>query len=197
MTDTRLPAAGWYADPANPLTARWWTGATWSEHIQAIPPEAAPVPVAPAPQPAAAPPFAPAPAAPQPAAAVPDNVYRPMARRYDPPLELAGRGQLKNVLAYRSVNFGVVAVILFVVSVICTDLAVHGPVFLLFASIAFVIVGTAIAVTGLILAIVSLFRVPTYRGLGPALTGLVLGLVFSFTILLVRFAMTFVLTFLG
>jgi hypothetical protein len=179
MTDTRLPAAGWYADPANPLTARWWTGAVWSEHVQAIPP------------------VAPAPIAPQAPAAAPEDFYRPMARRYEAPLGFAGQGSLKNVLAHRSVSFGMAAVILFVVSVISTDLAVHGPIYLLYSSVVFVILGTAIAVTGLILAIVSLFRVPTYRGLGPALTGLVLGFVFSFTILLVRAAMVFLLTFMG
>jgi hypothetical protein len=185
MTDTSLPAAGWYADPANPLTARWWTGVGWSEHVQAIPPVAAPAPAAPAP------------VAPRAPAAAPENFYRPMARRYEAPLEVAGQCHLKNVLAYRSVSFGVAAAILYVVSVISTDLAVHGPIYLLYSSVVFVILGTAIAVTGLILAIVSLFRVRTYRGLGPALTGLVLGLVFSFTILLVRAAMVFLLTFMG
>ena len=190
MTDTRLPAAGWYADPANPLTARWWTGAVWSEHVQAIPPVAASQPVAPQP-------VAPPPVAPRAPIAAPENFYRPMARRYEAPLEFVGQGSLKNMLAHRSVSFGVAAVILYVVSVISTDLAVHGPIYLLYSSVVFVILGTAIAVTGLILAIVSLFRVPTYRGLGPALTGLVLGFVFSFTILLVRAAMGFLLTFMG
>ena len=54
------PAAGWYPDPANATSSRWWDGVAWTEHVQAaavaavpsapafLPPVAAPLAVEPA-----------------------------------------------------------------------------------------------------------------------------------------------------
>jgi hypothetical protein len=39
------PAAGWYPDPADPSSSRWWDGAAWTDHVQ--PAVVAPAPVAP------------------------------------------------------------------------------------------------------------------------------------------------------
>jgi hypothetical protein len=30
------PAAGWYPDPAGSGDARWWDGATWTQHVQPV-----------------------------------------------------------------------------------------------------------------------------------------------------------------
>jgi hypothetical protein len=176
MTDTRLPDAGWFPDPAGSHGERWWTGAAWSEHVRPFQP-----PVEPNPEPA------------------PTLYHRPMAAADEPVLGIVGKGRLRNVLAYRSVNFGVTAAILFVFSVICADLAVHALPFswMIFISLALMVVGSAIAVTGVILAVISLFRVQTFHGFGPALTGLVFGVVFSFTFPLVRLTMQFLLTVIG
>jgi hypothetical protein len=40
MTDaqTLAPPPGWYTDPAEPGRQRWWSGAEWTEHVQAPPP---------------------------------------------------------------------------------------------------------------------------------------------------------------
>jgi hypothetical protein len=197
MTDTRLPAAGWFPDPAGSHGERWWTGAVWSEHVRPFQPQvaqAAPelsIPIAAEPSHSYSPARNPEPA--------PAAHYRPMAATAEPLLGVIGTGRLKNVLAYRSVNFGVTTAILFVFSVISADLAVHALpfVWMIFISLALMIVGTAIAVTGVILSVISLFRVPTFLGLGPALTGLVFGVVFSFTIPLVRLTVQFLLTVVG
>jgi hypothetical protein len=47
------PAAGWYPDPADPTSSRWWSGAAWTDHVQpaavaAVPVAAVPVAVTPA-----------------------------------------------------------------------------------------------------------------------------------------------------
>ncbi|HWH26958.1 MAG TPA: DUF2510 domain-containing protein [Pseudolysinimonas sp.] len=55
-----LPAPGWYSDPHVPAQQRWWSGAAWTEHVQAI--QAAP-PTVTAPVVVPNPPAAPAPAA--------------------------------------------------------------------------------------------------------------------------------------
>ncbi|WNM26347.1 DUF2510 domain-containing protein [Demequina capsici] len=40
--DPTTPAAGWYADPTTPGTARWWDGTQWTEHTTPLtPPEPA------------------------------------------------------------------------------------------------------------------------------------------------------------
>jgi Protein of unknown function (DUF2510) len=31
------PPAGWYADPSGSPAQRWWDGAKWTEHLQAVP----------------------------------------------------------------------------------------------------------------------------------------------------------------
>lgn len=49
-----MAEAGWYQDPSNPNTTRWWDGRAWTEHTGAY---AAPMPV----QPAYAPPHVPYP----------------------------------------------------------------------------------------------------------------------------------------
>jgi Protein of unknown function (DUF2510) len=66
-----LPGAGWYRDPSNPGTARWWDGTGWTTQTQNLPQPPAPVaqPAAELPAAAVAPPSAlalppPAPAAP-------------------------------------------------------------------------------------------------------------------------------------
>jgi hypothetical protein len=38
--DPPAPAPGWYADPQQPLTVRYWSGAAWTEHTR---PSAPPV----------------------------------------------------------------------------------------------------------------------------------------------------------
>jgi len=65
MTDhaIRVVAAGWYDDPADPSSVRWWNGVGWTEHTSLKPEaraalDAAPAPVtvtAPAPAPVTAP----------------------------------------------------------------------------------------------------------------------------------------------
>lgn len=35
------PVAGWYRDPVDSLSARWWDGAAWTEHTRVIAPLAA------------------------------------------------------------------------------------------------------------------------------------------------------------
>jgi len=47
------PAAGWYPDPADGASSRWWDGAAWTDHVQpaavaAVPVAAVPVYAAPA-----------------------------------------------------------------------------------------------------------------------------------------------------
>ncbi|MEO8263555.1 MAG: DUF2510 domain-containing protein [Pseudolysinimonas sp.] len=37
------PAAGWYPDPANPTSSRWWDGAAWTDHVQAAVVAAVPI----------------------------------------------------------------------------------------------------------------------------------------------------------
>ncbi|WP_431279967.1 DUF2510 domain-containing protein [Leifsonia poae] len=211
MTDTRLPEAGWFPDPAGSLGMRWWTGTGWSEHLR---PFDAPVVAAPASAAVAAPV---APVATRAPVRVPDrgqlttSSFHPGTQPIDtvvapvfggplgPSLGNVGHGALRNVLAYRSVNFGATAAILFVFAVISADLAVHALpfVWVIFLSLVLVIVGSALAVTAAILAIIALCRVRTYRGLGPAITGLAFGIVFCFTFPLVRLTMQFLLTFLG
>lgn len=59
MSDLRVeaasaaPAAGWYPDPADPGSSRWWSGVAWTDHVQpaavaAVPVAAAPVSMTPA-----------------------------------------------------------------------------------------------------------------------------------------------------
>ncbi|CAN5547113.1 hypothetical protein BH09ACT4_BH09ACT4_13250 [soil metagenome] len=57
------PAAGWYPDPADPTSSRWWSGEGWTDHVQ--PAAVAAVPVA-APVFVATPVLPPAPPAPSP-----------------------------------------------------------------------------------------------------------------------------------
>lgn len=64
------PAAGWYPDPAEPGATRWWSGESWTDHVEraavaAVPsaavPVATPVPVlAPSLSPSMSPEFSPA-----------------------------------------------------------------------------------------------------------------------------------------
>jgi hypothetical protein len=53
MPDASAPVAGWYADPDNSASDRWWDGAAWSEHRRAhdgaAVERAAPAPDAPVP----------------------------------------------------------------------------------------------------------------------------------------------------
>ena len=38
MTDTTLPPAGWYSDPAGSPNRRWWDGQAWTQHTEQLPP---------------------------------------------------------------------------------------------------------------------------------------------------------------
>ncbi len=211
MTDARSPEAGWYPDPAGSLGERWWTGASWSEHFrpyQAPGPSVMPEPPGVGsphpefePQDAAIPhpEFEPQDTAiPHPESAE-DDEYVPLFRRSHLPPAVAGKGRLKNVLAYRSVNIGVTAAILFVATVLASDVAVHASplMWMSYLAVSLAIIGTAIGVAGILLAVVSFFRIPTYRGLGPGLTGLVLGGVFAFTIPLAALTLRFLLVVAG
>jgi hypothetical protein len=135
--------------------------------------------------------------APETAADETDDDYEPMRRLPAP--GAAGAGRLRNVLAYRSLNLGAAAAILFVVTVVLSDLAWHVSPFGVFGwiAIALCLIGTGLAIMAILYAAVSFFRVPTYRGLGPGLTGLVFGIVFAFSIPLAGFALKVVLGTFG
>jgi len=52
--DQGNPQAGWYDDPEQPGTLRWWDGTAWTDHRQAAPEASAPqVPQTPQPAPQA------------------------------------------------------------------------------------------------------------------------------------------------
>ncbi|WP_345761146.1 DUF2510 domain-containing protein [Diaminobutyricibacter sp. McL0608] len=185
MTDAPAPEAGWYPDPTGPLGERWWTGATWSEHTrestrsvsEIIAEDAQPV-------------------------EEDDDGYapqRPGVITGGVATGVVGRGRLRNVLAYRSLNCGAAAAILFVVTVVCADLAWRvSPYGVLgWISVALCLVGTGIAIMAILYAAVSFFRVRTYHGLGPGLTGLAFGLVFAFSIPLAGLALRVVLDTFG
>jgi hypothetical protein len=47
MDEMSAPLPGWYTDPSDPLSVRWWSGESWTDHVQpAAPPTGEPVPVA-------------------------------------------------------------------------------------------------------------------------------------------------------
>jgi hypothetical protein len=97
------------------------------------------------------------------------------------------------------VNLGAASAILFVVTVVLADLAwrISPFGFVGWIAVMLALIGTGVAVTALLCAVVSLFRVPTYRGLGAALTGLAFGLVFTFTIPLAALTLQLVLDTFG
>ena len=199
MTDARAAEAGWYPDPTGSAAQRWWTGMSWSDHTREPEPTVsdsiAPAVVSGSPGNDTA-----ASAAVVAAAEIEDaddDDYLPMRRGRGG--DVPGRGRLRNVLAYRSLNFGVTSAILFVATVICADLAWRVSPFgvLGWIAVALCLIGTGIAIMAILLAAVSLFRVPTYRGLGPALTGLAFGLVFAFSIPLAGLALKLVLATFG
>jgi hypothetical protein len=183
MTDAPAPEAGWYPDPTGPLGERWWTGVSWSEHTREARKSVSEI-IAPDVEPVAAP------------ATGPDD-YQPLRRGVA--TAVAGKGRLRNVLAYRSLNCGAAAAILFVATVVLADLAWHVSPFgvLGWIAIGLCLIGTGLAIMAILYAAVSFFRVRTYRGLGPGLTGLVFGLVFAFSIPLAGLALKVVLGTFG
>ncbi len=185
MTDARPRAAGWYPDPTGSLGQRWWTGISWSDHTRQLEPAVADI-------------IAPGGTAGTEDDDEADNDYIPL-QRPGVGTGVVGTGRLRNVLAYRSLNLGVASAILFVITVVCADLAWRVSPFgvLGWIAVALCLVGTGVAIMAILFAAVSFFRVPTFRGLGPALTGLAFGLVFAFSIPLAELALKLVLETFG
>ena len=195
MTDARAPEAGWYPDPAGGLGQRWWTGLSWSEHTRLPSPGIAEII-----------------SSGDEGTGVgagranrdeddeydEDDDYLPLRGRR-PGADAVGRGRLRNVLAYRSLNLGATSAMLFVVTVVLADLAWRISPFgaVGWVAVAFSLVGTGVAVAALLYAVVSFFRVPTFRGLGPGMTGLAFGVVFTFSIPLAGLALQLVLATFG
>jgi hypothetical protein len=184
MTDARAPEAGWYPDPTGGLGQRWWTGMSWSDHTRLPSPPITEIitPVA------------------DRAGDDPEDLdddYLPMRRPR--PTGIAGKGRLRNELAYRSLNLGATAAIMFVITVVLADIAWRVSPFgaVGWLAVAFSLIGTGVAISAILFAAVSFFRVRTYRGLGPGLTGLAFGLVFTFTIPLAGLALQLVLATFG
>lgn len=193
MTDARAPEAGWYPDPTGGLGQRWWTGMSWSSHTRLPSPSIAEI------------------ITPDGGAESGDvrptrgdddedgeDDYLPL-RRTGAGGGTAGRGRFRNELAYRSLNLGATSAMLFVVVVVLADLAWRISPFgaLGWIAVALSLIGTGVAVAAILFAAVSFFRVPTFRGLGPALTGLAFGIVFAFTIPLAGLALQLVLATFG
>lgn len=88
MTDTPLPAAGWYHDPSGEPQQRWWDGTTWTDHVLPLETPAPVVEEEPLTAPAPAPAFAPPPPAPF---TPPASPYAPQAAPYAPPGAYAPR----------------------------------------------------------------------------------------------------------
>ncbi|NEN06010.1 DUF2510 domain-containing protein [Diaminobutyricibacter tongyongensis] len=199
MTDARAPEAGWYPDPTGGLGQRWWTGLSWSDHTRQPSPGIAEII-----------------SSGDEGAGLEagranrgdegdeddeddeDDDYLPLRGRR-PGADVVGRRHLRNVLAYRSLNLGATSAMLFVVTVVLADLAWRMPPFgaVGWVAVAFSLIGTGVAVAAILFAAVSFFRVPTYRGLGPGLTGLAFGLVFTFSIPLAGLALQLVLATFG
>ena len=201
MTDARAPVAGWYPDPTGGLGQRWWTGVSWSDHTRSQSSSIAEI-------------ITPDIITPNSGAESGDvrptrgdddedgedgnNDYLPL-RRTGSGGGTAGRGRFRNELAYRSLNLGATSAMLFVVVVVLADLAWRISPFgaLGWIAVALSLIGTGVAVAAILFAAVSFFRVPTFRGLGPALTGLAFGIVFAFTIPLAGLALQLVLATFG
>ncbi len=181
MTDARPRAAGWYPDPTGGHGQRWWTGVSWSGHTRQLEADVTDI------------------IGPNDAAGIEDDSeYVPLQRtRVD--TDVVGTGRLRNRLAYRSLNFGVASAILFVATVVCADLAWRVSPFgvLGWIAVALCLIGTGVAILAILFAAVSFFRVPTFRGLGPALTGLAFGVVFAFSIPLAGLFLKVVLATFG
>ncbi|WP_426515407.1 DUF2510 domain-containing protein [Diaminobutyricibacter sp. McL0618] len=188
MTDARAPQAGWYPDPTGSAAQRWWTGMSWSDHTRQPEPTVSEII---APDVVAEPADVEADGASSDAGDADDD-YTPFRSR-------AGKARKRNELAYRSVNCGVTSAILFVVTVICADLAWRVSPFgvLGWIAVALCLIGTGVAIMAILLAAVSFFRVRRNGGLSAGLTGFAFGLVFAFSIPLAGLALKLVLATFG
>ncbi|NEN04723.1 DUF2510 domain-containing protein [Diaminobutyricibacter tongyongensis] len=164
--ETPSPAPGWYADPASGTQLRWWAGAEWTSHTQPFAPPVALKPVgAPTPEDLEA------------------EAYTPFAgRQHDQAQPAAEQAPPRNRQAYTGRNFGILAVIVVIVTLIAVDLAAHipGSDWAVYALYIGVVLAPGLAISGIVFSSIGLAKIRTRGAAGVAAAGLTLGIIFTF-----------------